>query len=151
MYNRISLPLSLSDGVCQCSRMEDGSGVRVAERCDGNVLLAYLVLCGKIRAVPRKNMSEHVLFNFLCVCVCACVCVRAYTCAWENPFSLSAYTYFPPSHLPPAPPPFPSAYRFINACKRLLSFTHSFIHSFIHPLVRSSLRNSHMISYALDI
>lgn len=99
--------------------MEDGSGVRVAERCDENVLLARLRLWEK-RAVPQKTCRNPIQF---CVCVCA----------WENPFS--------PRVPFPAPTrcssPFPSAYRFINACKRLLSFTHSFIHSFVHSFICS--------------
>lgn len=74
----------LSHGVCQCSRVEDGSGVRVVERCDENVLLAYLRLWEK-RAVPRKTCRNSIQF-YVCVC------------AWENPFSLCVSRILPCSH-----------------------------------------------------
>lgn len=132
---QLDLSLSfLSHGVCQCSRVEDGSGVRVAERCDENVLLAYLRLWEK-RVVPRKTCRNSIQF-YVCVC------------AWENPFSPRVYPpLFPPATLHPSHQPIGLLMR-VKDCFH--SLIRSFIRSFIHLSVRSLLRNSYMISCALD-
>lgn len=119
------IDLRTGHGVCQCSGVENGSGVRVVKRCDENVLI---VLGVRSLANGREKdafvvKARRDFIQFAC----------------ENLFSPpSLFLFFSSTPVSsPSLPLYPLTCQFINTCKRPPWFIHSFVRSY-------HLRNSHI-------
>lgn len=86
---RAGIDIRSGHGVCQCSRVENRPSVRMAERCEGDVLLV-LIIHLRLIVGKRPCTQKHVgmLFSFAC----------------ENSFPLRVYVLTVRAPLPALPP-----------------------------------------------